>query len=127
MAYSRQTSKRTLKSRAIIKMNPELRETIFLAIKHKPWAGLAKTLSAPTRAKVSLNLSEIDSKTKAGDTVVVPGKILSLGDLTKKVKICALSISANAKTKLKATKSEFATVKSEIKSNPKAEGIKILQ
>src|SRR5688500_16711947 len=117
-------SKTKLKAQLSRKTNPELIDTIREAKKHEPWLPLAKLLSGPTRKYTSVNLSDIDEKSKAGDTVLVPGKVLSSGDLTKKVTICSLSISAGAKEKLKKTKSESLSILQEIKSNPKAEGIK---
>jgi large subunit ribosomal protein L18e len=120
-------SKTRLKNQARRKTNPFLIEIIRLAQKQKPWLPLAKILVSSTRKYSSLNLNEIDSQTKTGDTVVIPGKVLSLGELTKKIRIASLGFSALAKEKMKKTKSEAVTISEEIKYNPKAEGIKILR
>lgn len=109
------------------KTNNELVETIRLAIKNKHWIQIAHMLSGPTRKYARLNLSEIDKDSKIGDTLIIPGKVLSKGELTKKIRICALSISKQAEEKLKQAKSEFFQLSHEIKKNPKAEGIKILK
>ena len=109
------------------KTNPEVVETIREAMKHKPWVKVLAILSGPKCNYTSLNLSQINNKSSVGDTVLIVGKVLSLGSITKKIKICALSISENAKVKLKESKSEFITIFDEIKKNPKAEGIKILR
>ena len=109
------------------KTNPELVETIKLALKNPAWIKLSKILSAPQSNYSELNLSKIDSETTEGDTILVPGRILSKGEISKKIRICSLSISAPALEKLKQTKSEYATILEEIKKNPKAEGIKILR
>ena len=119
-------SRTHLKNKTKRKTNLVLVETIKLAMKNKAWAVLAHKLSGPTRLHSAVNLSEIEEKAKSGDTIVIPGKILSSGDLTKKVRICALSISESANDKLKASKSEFVTIMEEIKKNTKAEGVKIL-
>jgi len=120
-------SKTQMKTRMKRKTNPELEETIGRSMKNKNWTNIAKILSGPTRKQAALNLSDIEKNSKIGDTIVVPGKILSQGDLTKKIRICALSISAQAREKLKDTRSEFVTFIEEIKKNPKAEGIKVLR
>ena len=109
------------------KTNVVLVETINQARKHRGWKNVVDILTGPTRNYSMLNLSEIDKKTKEGDTVIVLGKVLSKGELTKKVRICALSFSEKALEKLKKTKSENVSVLQEIKINPKAEGIKILK
>ena len=120
-------SKTKIKLRIKNKTNHELKETIKLALKNKYWNNIARILSSSTRKYSAVNLSEIEKQTTPGDTVIIPGKVLSKGELTKKVRICALSISAMAKEKLKATKSEFAHLSEEIKKNTKAEGIKIIR
>jgi len=120
-------SRTKIKFRSRKKTNSSLVETIQLALKNKNWEKIAKILSSSTRNYSSINLSEIEKQTKAGDTVVIPGKVLSLGDLTKKVRICALSISKTAEEKLKSSKSEFVYISEEIKKNPKAEGLKVLR
>ncbi len=120
-------SRTKIKSRILKKTNPEIIETIKLALKNPEWLKIARILSASTRKYSSINLFEIDKGTTPGDTVIILGKVLSKGELTKKVRICALSISMEAKEKLKITKSEFVPLINEIKSNPKAEGVKILR
>jgi large subunit ribosomal protein L18e len=119
-------SKTKIKFRAKKKTNPVLAETISEALKHPSWKDVAKFLSSSTRKYISLNLSEIDKRSKEGDTVVVLGKVLSGGNLTKKIRICALAISESASEKAKETKSEIVSVLEEIKKNPKAEGVRIL-
>ncbi len=119
-------SKTKLKIRLRRKTNPELVATIKLALKHHEWNNIAKIISGPTRKFPSLNLFEIEKHSKVGDTIVIPGKVLNKGDLTKKIKICALGISERAKEKLRISKSEFVQLVEEIKKNPKAEGIKVL-
>jgi len=123
---SRILSNTRLKARIKVKTNPEIVETIKAANENSSWKQLAKVISSGSRKYASVNLSQIDKETKTGDTVIVPGKVLSSGDLSKKVRICALSISNSAREKLKKTKSEFALIKEEIKINKKAEGLKVI-
>jgi large subunit ribosomal protein L18e len=120
-------SKRKIKLRAKKKTSPVLEETIKLALANESWNPIAKILSGSTRNQLSVNLGRIDREAKEGDTLLITGKVLSKGFLTKKVKIIALSISPKALTALKQSKSEFVNIKDEIKKNPKAEGIKVLK
>jgi large subunit ribosomal protein L18e len=120
-------SKTNIKSRASKKTSPELETTITEALKHKPWHQVAKILSGPTRYFSKVNLKEIDKQSKAGDTIIIPGKVLSSGDLTKQLTLVALSISKQAQDKLKDSKSKFNTIAEEIKSNSKAEGVKLIK
>ncbi len=123
----KQISKTKLKLRARKKTNPILIETLNAAIKAPAWKKVAKLLAMSTREFPSMNLFEIDKETKAGDTAILVGKVLSKGELTKKIRICTLAISEKAKEKLKETKSEVISIIEEITKNPKAEGIRVLR
>ena len=109
------------------KTNPILVETISTARKHKNWFPIAHIISGSNKDYSAINLSDLDSKTKAGDTIIITGKLLGSGNLTKKIRICALSASKDALDKLKHSKSEFVTILEEIKKNPKAEGVKLIR
>ena len=119
-------SKTKIKKHLRNKTNPALVVTIALASKHKPWLPIAKLLAGSTRSYASVNLNEIEKKTTTGDTILVPGKVLSAGEVLKKIRVCALGFSSAAREKLKKTKSEIVSIAEEIKINPKAEGIKVL-
>jgi large subunit ribosomal protein L18e len=120
-------SKTKIKTRTRQKSNSDLQDTIRLALKNKAWFKIAQILSNSTRKYSSVNLGQIDKVSKQGEIIVVPGKVLSSGSLTKKVRIASLGISAEAKDKLKETKSEYVYLAKEIQSNTKAEGIRLIQ
>lgn len=120
-------SKTKLKLRVGRKNNPSVVDTLGLAIKNPAWKEVAALVSGPTRRYSSKNLFEIDAETKLGDTVVIVGKVLSKGELSKKVRICSLSISERALEKLKGSKSEFVSIAEEIEKNPKMEGVRVLR
>lgn len=120
-------SKSRLKSRARKKTSPELAVAILLAAKNPHWMKFAKLLSQSTRNHSSVNLREIDAQTSLGDTVLVPGKVLSLGEITKKIRICSFGISKEAREKLAKTRSEAVSIVDEIKKNPKAEALKLIR
>jgi len=114
------------------KKNPELVHTLILAKKNKSWAKVAGILSRPKRKRVNLNLSEINKEIGESKKVVIPGKVLSQGDVdslkgtSKKIKIVAMGFSEKAKEKLLKSGCELSYIGEEIKSNPSAEGIKVL-
>lgn len=89
------------------------------------WLQTASILSAPRRNKIAVNLNEIEKATKEGDSVVVPGKILSQGEVSKKVAIVAFAFSGKAKEKLLKTKSQAVTILDEIKKNPEGKGLRL--
>ena len=120
-------SKRKIKVRAKKKTNPVLLETIKQAYRNKGWLKVAQKLSSSTRKYDSVNLERIDKESKAGDTIIILGKVLSIGKITKKLRICSLSSSTSALEKMKEAKSEAVSILDEIKSNPKAQGIKVIE
>ncbi|MBD3247256.1 50S ribosomal protein L18e [Candidatus Pacearchaeota archaeon] len=109
------------------KTNPVLVNTIIAAKKNPKWTKIAGILSGPGRIKTCINLSEIDKKTKKGEKIVIPGKVLSQGDVSKKIKISAFKFSKRAEEKLKKAGCETNTILNEIKSNPDAKDIKVIR
>jgi len=109
------------------KTNPEVVDTIIKAKKNEKWLEVAGLLSSPRSRRIVINLDEIEKETKEGDTVVVPGKVLGNGKIEKKIKVVALSFSDEARRKLKENKCEMKNIIDEVKSNPKAQGVKIIR
>jgi len=109
------------------KTNSELVKTIIAAKKNGKWKKIAEVLSCSRKKRRNMNLKEIDKETKEGEKVIIAGKILSQGELNKKIKIIALNFSQKAKEKILKTKSEISNILDEIKKNPEMKGLKILK
>ena len=120
-------SKTKIEKQLLKKRNPELVKTILSAKKNKGWLNVASIISSSRRNRPSLNLNEISKESKTGEIIIVPGKVLSLGELDKKLKIVALSFSEKAKEKIKKSQGEALTIMEEIKKNPDAKGVRILR
>jgi large subunit ribosomal protein L18e len=108
------------------KMDTYIVDTLFAAKRAKAWNKIAQIISGGRRKYPSINLSRIDKESSGNEILIIPGKVLGSGDLSKKVKICALYFSESAITKIKEKKAEAIKIIDEIKKNPNAEGIKIL-
>ena len=115
-----------IKNRASRKTNPVLKNIIALATKHKSWNPLAKKLSGSTKAHTSINLDELDAELKDGDKAIIAGKVLSKGELTKKVTLSALAYSETAKEKLDKAKITLTNLEDEINKNKEAKGVVFL-
>lgn len=120
-------SKTKIKQRKERKTDSKIVETITEMQKHKEWQKLAQIVAGSKRKYSSLNLRKIDRETKEGDTVVIPGKVLGSGDLTKRIRVCAINFSDSAKEKLKEIKAETIFLIDEVRKNPRAAGVKILR
>lgn len=107
------------------KTNSVLVETIILAKKNKPWYKIAEVLSTPTKKHLAINVGELAKENS--DIIAVPGKVLSQGSLDKKLKVVALSFSEGAREKILNAKGEAISILEEIKKNPSAKGVKILE
>jgi large subunit ribosomal protein L18e len=111
------------------KNSPELVETVVQAKKtgEEFWIKIAGTLCSSSRKRTRINLEKINREIKEGEKILVPGKILSNGNLEKKITIIALNYSKEAIEKIKKSKSEMKYIIEEIKENPKAQGLKLLK
>lgn len=101
------------------KTNSILEETIFLAKKNN-LVEIASAISVPARKLAAVNLEKINHA--KGDVIIVPGKVLSNGEIEKKVKVYALGFSKTAKEKLKKTGCEYKTILEAIKKDSKLKG-----
>ncbi len=119
-------SKSKIEKKLKRKTNPNLVEAIIQSKKNKKWLKIADKISTPKRKSIVMNLDEINKKAIDNETIVVPGKVLGVGEINKKVKIVAFSFSLSAKEKLKKSKVEIASIVDEIKKNPEAKNIKVI-
>lgn len=109
------------------KMDSYIVDTIFAAKKQKKWNKIAQIVSGGRRSYSNVNIKRIEKESNDGDVIVIPGKVLGVGNLTKKVKICALYFSESAIHRIKEGKAEAIKLVDEIKKNPEAQGVKILR
>ncbi|MBR9700790.1 50S ribosomal protein L18e [Candidatus Woesearchaeota archaeon] len=89
------------------------------------WKRIAKDLDKPSRQRRIVNLFQIDKYSKDGETVIVPGKVLAEGDLTKNITVAAFSFSDEARRKID-SKGKTITIAELMESNPKAQKVRIL-
>jgi large subunit ribosomal protein L18e len=116
-------SKTTITKRTGKKRNPEIMETINLAKKNN-LLDLAKKLSAPRSQYKNINLDEL-SKVE-GDKILVVGKILGSGEISRKIGVAALGFSQSAKESLNKAGCDLKSVRTAIEKNPKMEGVTVI-
>jgi len=90
------------------------------------WKDVAEKLDKPRRRRIEINLSDIERNAEKNDFVVVPGVVLSSGELTKPVNIAAWRFSGTAEEKIKKAKGNCLTIEELVKEKPKGTGVKIL-
>lgn len=114
-------SKTKIKKQIRKKTNLELVETLKILNKGKN-KELINLLSFPRRKRVEVNIDKINKESKDSEIIIVPGKVLSIGNIEKKIKIIALSYSEEAKNKLEEAKCEVLYLSNEIKKNKEIKG-----
>lgn len=82
------------------KDNPELSMLIKkLIITNRPiWKKTAEELLKSRRNRVEVNINKLENYANNGDVILVPGKVLGTGNISKKITVAAFSFSNSAKT-----------------------------
>jgi len=117
----------------IIKTNPNLIELINKLYEQSRnedvaiWRDVAQRLERSNRRTAEVNLSDIDRHAEDGETILVPGKVLSNGDLDKKVDVVAFKFSAKAQDKIENVGGECISIEEIMESNPKGSNIRIME
>ncbi len=115
----------------IRRKNQELEELIKLLRKAsidndvKIWKRVADDLDKPSRIRRKVNIYKLSESTKKDDLVVVPGKVLGMGDLKHDIKVAAYSFSDEAYKKIN-DKGKTMSLKELIKNNPKGKKVRII-
>jgi large subunit ribosomal protein L18e len=97
------------------------------ATKAKVWIRVASELLKPTRNKPEVNLSKLEKYGKEGFTLIVPGKVLGTGTLTKKVNVASYQYSQSAHDKIKANGGTIVSIQNFAKKNKDGKKVILLK
>ena len=89
------------------------------------WTAVADRLERPRHQVVPVNVGHLDRLTESGETVVVPGKLLADGRLSKKLTVAAFSYSKEARTKIHAAGGVAVSVHDLLKTKPDGTGVRL--
>lgn len=90
------------------------------------WHRIAEDLERPTRLRRVVNLSRINNYVTDNETVIVPGKVLGTGDITRKCTIAAYTYSDQAREKLLKAGCNAMSIEEFMAKNKTAKNIKVL-
>ncbi len=90
------------------------------------WKDIAERLAKPKRLYAEVNVSKIQRYANEGETVVVPGKVLGGGKISKAVTVAALSFSETAKKKITEAGGRCITIRELMEANPRGSGVRIM-
>jgi large subunit ribosomal protein L18e len=66
----------------------------------KLWKNVYRYASKPRRSRITINLNRLDKVVNENDIIVIPGKVLGVGKITKKFTLSAIEYSNSASKKL---------------------------
>ncbi|MDX1535139.1 MAG: 50S ribosomal protein L18e [Thermoplasmata archaeon] len=119
-------------SRPIRKSNPHLIALIDdlkgAAREHEApiWRDVALRLARPRRVWAEVNLSRLERHASDGEVLVIPGKLLGTGRLTKALWISAFQSSAAAQSRVEAAGGQLVDLRELVKENPRGSGVRIM-
>ena len=90
------------------------------------WRRIAADLERPSRNRRSVNLSRINRHTKSGEIIIVPGKVLSDGNLDKSITIAAWQFSRQAFEKISKANSTAITITELMQKMPDGKNVRII-
>ena len=90
------------------------------------WKKVHKDLSRPSRKRSNVNLYKIARYAREGETVVVPGKILSIGELDRGGTVAAYQCSDAARQKITKANGQVMTITELLAKNPKGQKVRVL-
>jgi large subunit ribosomal protein L18e len=90
------------------------------------WKDIAVRLEKASRNWPVVNLDKINRYINENETALIPGKVLSSGNLTKKVSIAAWNFSDKSVDKIKKAGCKILTIQDLAKDNPKGKDVRIL-
>ncbi|MHA1267660.1 MAG: 50S ribosomal protein L18e [Candidatus Helarchaeota archaeon] len=94
--------------------------------KRRFWRTVGNFLQKSRSNRVVVNLGKINSYAEENDTILIPGKVLSSGELTHPVTIAAFSCSKKAKKKITKAGAEIIYIEELLKRNPTGSKIKLI-
>jgi len=90
------------------------------------WEDVAEILLKPRRQKVEINLKRINRNAYDGETIVVPGKVMGDGEISKAVNVSAWKFTPSAEEKIKSAKGSVMSIDELLEKKPKGMNVRIM-
>ena len=90
------------------------------------WRSVAQRLEGPSSNWPSVNISKLEYKVNKNSKVLIPGKLLGSGNISKKMTVSAYSFSETAKSKVEAAGGKCVSYNDFIKTNPKGTDVVVI-
>jgi len=90
------------------------------------WAAVADRLERPRHQLIPVNVGQLGRLAVAGETIVVPGKLLAEGPLAKRLTVGAFGFSAEARSKIHAAGGTALSLHEMVRAHPDGSGVRLL-
>ena len=90
------------------------------------WEDVAERLEKPRQTHAEVNLGRIERYAQEDETVVVPGKVLGSGVLSKEVTVAAVDFSGTAETKIDQV-GETMKLEQILEQNPDGTNVRVIR
>lgn len=87
---------------------------------------LAEKIEKSERKRAEVNLSKLEKICKKDEIVVIPGKVLSSGNLKKPLTVAAVNFSMSAVEKIQDAGGKVLSINELIQENPKGTNVRIV-
>lgn len=109
----------------LIKLIRELKKE-YRKTNRRIYLRIAELLSRTRKNRVEVNLKKIDKYSEDGEIIIVPGKVLGVGNINKKIKLYAYKYSFNAMEKLRKNEIQFGYIEDILEKGLEKGKIKII-
>jgi large subunit ribosomal protein L18e len=90
------------------------------------WRTVAIKLEKPARTWSEVNVASIEKNAKPKDSILIPGKLLGNGTISKPVTVAAYSASESAVRKIESAGGKYMKITELAAQNPKGSGVRIM-
>ena len=90
------------------------------------WGNVALKLARPRHQYDPVNVGHLDRLVEPNATVVVPGKLLAEGEITKPVTVAAFHYSAGAREKIHRAGGHTIGIHELLKTHPNGSGVRLV-
>jgi large subunit ribosomal protein L18e len=91
------------------------------------WKYTAEMMEKPETRWAELNVGKLEDYAKPNSAVLVPGKVLGGGELTKALSVTAFRFSGSAKKKIIDAGGKVVSLMELVESNPKGSGLLLMK
>jgi large subunit ribosomal protein L18e len=118
--------------RTMVKGDPELVRTLIelrkAARRHEApiWAAVAERLARARHSVPPVNVGDLERLASAKETIIVPGKLLSHGEISKPLTIAAYRWSGTAAAKVAKAGGRTITIHELLHNQPDGAGVRII-